>query len=51
MGNYGRWRAEQEVDSGTLAFEEWVGGTLKSNTANVETPVDVDSLLLCTKLS
>jgi hypothetical protein len=39
------------VDLGTPAFKEWMSGALKSNVANVQTLVDIDSLLLCTKPS
>jgi hypothetical protein len=49
MGDCKRWRIEQEVDPGTPTFEEWVSGALRSTAADVQTLVNVNSLLLYMK--
>jgi hypothetical protein len=46
-----KWRAAQDEDSRTPAFEQWVSGALRMFAADAPNAVDVDSLLLCTKPS
>jgi hypothetical protein len=46
-----RWRAEQEVVPSIPPFEDWMGGAIRSDEADVPSSVDLDTLLLVMKPS
>jgi hypothetical protein len=51
MGDYKRWRVEQEVDPSTPMFEEWVSSALRSIAVDVQSSINIHSLLLYMKPS
>jgi hypothetical protein len=46
-----RWRAHREEDRSILEFKDWISGALQVFAVDDAVDVDVDSLLLCTKLA